>query len=59
MPPGGPVGMPMAVGGGGGSDEPPTKRQKTEDSLLPEAQFIAQNPAPVNVAVNYFCFVFQ
>eukprot|EP00088_Acartia_fossae_P052399 TRINITY_DN5917_c0_g1_i4.p1 TRINITY_DN5917_c0_g1~~TRINITY_DN5917_c0_g1_i4.p1 ORF type:complete len:773 (-),score=302.98 TRINITY_DN5917_c0_g1_i4:60-2378(-) len=50
MPPGGPIGMPMAAGGG--SEEPPTKRQKTEDSLLPEAQFIAQNPAPVNVAVS-------
>ncbi|XP_071954810.1 splicing factor 3A subunit 1-like [Antedon mediterranea] len=32
-------------------DEPPTKKQKTEDALIPEDQFLATNPSPVTFRV--------
>jgi len=44
-------GMPMQSGGGG-ADEPPNKRQKTEESLIPEMQFISRHPGPVNIRVT-------
>ncbi|KAL1132268.1 hypothetical protein AAG570_010225, partial [Ranatra chinensis] len=34
-----------------GDDEPPPKKQKTEDNLIPEAQFLAQNKGPVSFKV--------
>ncbi|XP_077977951.1 splicing factor 3A subunit 1-like [Glandiceps talaboti] len=34
------------------SDEPPSKRQKTEDALIPEQQFLAKNPSPVSFKVQ-------
>ena len=45
-------GMPMQSGGGG-ADEPPNKRQKTEESLIPEMQFISRHPGPVNIRVSF------
>merc|ERR1711872_838565 len=44
-------GVPGGPGGPGGNrpqqDEPPNKKQKTEDNLIPEAEFMAKNPPNV------------
>ncbi|XP_070565002.1 splicing factor 3A subunit 1-like [Ptychodera flava] len=34
------------------SDEPPAKKQKTEDTLMPEQQYLAKNPGPVTFKVQ-------
>merc|ERR1719509_188956 len=44
-----PPGPPQFSGGG---DEPPMKRMRTEESLIPEGQFIRQHPGRVNVLVS-------
>jgi len=44
-----PPGPPQFAGGG---DEPPQKRMRTEESLVPEAQFIRQHPGRVNLHVS-------
>jgi len=53
--PGGPGG-PVVPGGPGGNrpqqDEPPNKKQKTEDNLIPEAEFMAKNPPNVTFKVS-------
>ena len=58
--PGGPMG-----GGGPGpnrgrpapaAEEPPVKKMKTEDSLIPENEFLANNTSPVSFKV-YFAFL--
>lgn len=33
-------------------DEPPSKKTKTEESLIPEAEFLAKNKGPVTVRVQ-------
>lgn len=33
-------------------DEPPNKKSKTEESLIPEAEFLARNQGPVTVRVQ-------
>merc|ERR1739842_289322 len=33
-------------------DEPPTKRQRTEDNLIPEGEFMARNLSPVSFKVT-------
>ncbi|XP_022099514.1 splicing factor 3A subunit 1-like [Acanthaster planci] len=46
-----PGGPPMPPGPPPGVDEPPTKKQKTEESLIPEDQFLARNKGPVTFKV--------
>ena len=53
--PGGPGGPGGHGGPGmhrGGIEEPPAKKQKTEENLIPESEFMANNPSPVTFKVN-------
>merc|ERR1719309_46884 len=60
--PGGPGGPPGGAPGGHGQaggagnmsrpDEPPNKKQKTEDNLIPEAEFLAKNPPTTTFRVS-------
>ena len=38
-------------------DEPASKRQRTEENLIPEGEFLARNLSPVSFKVNtvFFC----
>lgn len=52
---GGPMGpMGMAPAMGMGDEGPPSKRQKTEDQLVPEADWLAQygNKGPVMIRIE-------
>jgi len=40
----------------GGVEEPPAKKQKTEENLIPEPEFIANNPSPVTFKVEIYFF---
>ncbi|XP_023330282.1 splicing factor 3A subunit 1-like isoform X2 [Eurytemora carolleeae] len=49
--PGGPGGPGMQHQRGG-VEEPPAKKQKTEENLIPEPEFIANNPSPVTFKIS-------
>ena len=40
----------------GGVEEPPAKKQKTEENLIPEPEFIANNPSPVTFKGEIYFF---
>ncbi|XP_076454241.1 splicing factor 3A subunit 1-like [Babylonia areolata] len=48
---GGPPGPSQHPGPGMSQDEPPSKKQKTEDNLIPEDIFLQKNKGPVSVKV--------
>jgi splicing factor 3A subunit 1 len=45
------MGMPPGLLPPVAEDEPSSKKQKTEDNLIPEDEYIAANPEPVNVQI--------